>query len=47
MLHVPKESVIAASNIQDVMGDIMLLLSGAIEMSHSLLNLPVSHLAVV
>ena len=35
MLHVPKESVIAASNVQNVMGDIMLLLSGAIEMSQS------------
>ena len=35
MLHVPKESVIAASNVQNVMGDIMLLLSGAIEMSHN------------
>ena len=39
VLHVPKESVIAASNVQNVMGDIMLLLSGAIKMSHKVFSI--------
>ena len=48
VLHVPKESVIAASNVQNVMGDIMLLsVRCDRDDPQSLLNLPVSHLAVV